>query len=314
MSIIKDSLYGFVIGDAMGVPIEFKSREYLKKNPVNSMIGYGSYNIPNGVWSDDTSLTLATIDSIIVNNGKIKYNHIADCFCEWMNHAKYTATGEVFDIGITTKYALFKYSVLKGDATKCGGIKISENGNGSLMRMLPIAWYCYFNNLNNENILDVVWNTSAITHAHEISIMGCYIYVRYLLFLLEKKNKFEAYQEIQKLNYNAFSKETQEVYQKILKTNIQKLSLNDIKSSGYIVDTLEAVLWIILNNNSFNESIICAINLGEDTDTIGAISGSISGLLYGYNSINKEWINDLKRKELLDKYIYDFDKLINIKN
>ena len=87
MSIIKDSLYGFAIGDAMGVPIEFENRDKLKNNLVTSMLGYGSYDVPKGTWSDDTSMTLATIDSLINNKGELNYNDIADKFCDWINNA-----------------------------------------------------------------------------------------------------------------------------------------------------------------------------------------------------------------------------------
>ena len=142
MSFVKDSLYGFVIGDALGVPVEFEERKKLMSSPVTTMKGYGSYDVPEGTWSDDTSMTLATMDSIIKQEGTINCNDIADKFCNWLNNADYTATNKVFDVGITTKYALMRYWNDKIDATKCGGTSLSENGNGSLMRMLPIALYC----------------------------------------------------------------------------------------------------------------------------------------------------------------------------
>ncbi len=312
MSIIKDSLYGFVIGDAIGVPIEFEDRKKLMSNLVTSMLGYGSYDVPEGTWSDDTAMTLATMDSIIKQNGNINYNDVADRFCNWLNNAEYTGTNEVFDIGITTKYALMRYWSDKSDATKCGGTSVSENGNGSLMRMLPIALYCYYKNLKDNEILDIVRKASSITHAHEISIMGCYIYVRYIIFLLYGKDKLTAYGMVKCLDYNIFSKETNDIYSRILKEDISKIDLSDIRSSGYVVESLETVLWIILNCNSYNESIIGAINLGGDTDTIGAITGSIAGLLYGYDKISDKWINKLRNKEYLDKIIEQFEKLFDL--
>ena len=312
MSVIKDSLYGFAIGDAIGVPIEFKDRESLMYNPVTSMLGYGSYDVPEGVWSDDTAMTLATMDSIITNNGNINYNDIADKFCDWLNNAKYTATNEVFDIGITTKYALVRYWDDKTDATKCGGTGMNENGNGSLMRMLPIALYSFYKNLKDDEILEIVSKTSSITHAHERSIMGCYIYVRYLLFLLRGKDKLASYSMIKCLDYSMFSQDSQEAYSRILKNDIEKIDLKDIRSTGYIVDTLETVLWVTLNCKNYNESIIGAINLGGDTDTIGAITGSISGILYGYDKISDKWISKLKNKEYLDSIIEKFEDLFNV--
>lgn len=308
MSIVKDSLYGFIVGDAMGVPIEFEDREKLINKPVTSMLGYGSHNVEAGVYSDDTSMTLATMDSIIKQNGIINYNDIADKFCNWVNNNEYTATNKIFDIGMTTKYALIKYFNNKIDATMCGGTNINENGNGSLMRMLPIALYCFYKNIKDDNeIFTLVKNLSSITHAHDISVLGCYIYVRYVISLLETKNKISSYNFIKKLDYSMFIEEVKLKYSRILFSDISTLNINDINSSGYVVDTLEAVFWIILNCSSYNESIIGAINLGGDTDTIGAITGSIAGILYGYDNISKRWISKLKNKDYIDEIIIKFE-------
>ena len=308
MSIVKDSLYGFIVGDAMGVPVEFEDREKLINKPVTSMLGYGSHDVEAGVYSDDTSMTLATMDSIIKQNGIINYNDIADKFCNWVNNNEYTATNKVFYIGRTTKYALIKYFNNKIDATMCGGTNINENGNGSLMRMLPIALYCFYKNIKDDNeIFTLVKNSSSITHAHDISILGCYIYVRYVISLLETKNKISSYNFIKKLDYSMFIEEVKLEYSRILFSDISTLNINDVNSSGYVVDTLEAVFWIILNCSNYNESIIGAINLGGDTDTIGAITGSIAGILYGYDNISKRWISKLKNKDYIDEIIIKFE-------
>ena len=92
MSFVKDSLYGFVIGDALGVPVEFEERKKLMSSPVTTMKGYGSYDVPEGTWSDDTSMTLATMDSIIKQEGTINCNDIADKFCNWLNKEKLIVT------------------------------------------------------------------------------------------------------------------------------------------------------------------------------------------------------------------------------
>ena len=308
MSIVKDSLYGFIVGDAMGVPVEFEDREKLINKPVTSMLGYGSHDVEAGVYSDDTSMTLATMDSIIKQNGIINYNDIADKFCNWVNNNEYTATNKIFDIGMTTKYALIKYFNNKIDATMCGGTNINENGNGSLMRMLPIALYCFYKNIKDDNeIFTLVKNSSSITHAHDISILGCYIYVRYVISLLETKNKISSYNFIKKLDYSMFIEEVKLEYSRILFSDISTLNINDVNSSGYVVDTLEAVFWIILNCSNYNESIIGAINLGGDPDTIGAITGSIAGILYGYDNISKRWISKLENKDYIDEIIIKFE-------
>lgn len=302
---IKDSLYGFVIGDAMGVPLEFMSREKLNQHPVTKMIGDGSHNLPKGVWSDDTSMTLATMDSISTIH-TIDCDDIANRFYDWINYAKYTATNLVFEVGITTKNALIRYWNQKKDATKCGGTSYLENGNGSLMRMLPIAFYCYNRHLNSKEIYSVVKDVSSITHAHEISILGCYIYVCYIRLLLSGKNKLDSYQLLSQQDYIMFSSDSLEQYQRILNSELLSLSVDEISSSGYAVSTLEAALWVILHTDSFEQAIIESINLGDDTDTVGAITGSMAGILYGYSSIPQKWIDSLEGKDSLNSYLSSF--------
>ena len=147
MNIIRDSVYGFAVGDALGVPVEFKSRNELKKFPVIGMSGYGTHQMPKGCWSDDTSMILATMDSIIEKNN-IDYEDIMFKFCEWYRYGKYTANGVFFDIGIATSQSLNKY-IAGISPIYCGQSDERSNGNGSLMRILPIVLYSYYNNSSN---------------------------------------------------------------------------------------------------------------------------------------------------------------------
>ena len=312
MSKIKDGVFGAAIGDAMGVPIEFRKREELLDNPVTSMIGGGTYNMPAGVWSDDTSLTLATMDSIIKSN-RLDYKDMADRFCLFMNKGEYTATGTVFDIGNTTKIALEKYLNEGVNPILCGGDKLNDNGNGSLMRMLPIALYCHYNNLKDDEVLNVVRKSSSITHAHDVSVLGCFIYVLYVMFLLNGKDKYASYNMIKCYDYSLyFDPDIVEYYNRLLKTNIAKLRVDDLKSEGYIVYSLETALWVILNCSSFAESIVGAINLGGDTDTIGSIVGGIAGIMYGLDGAASKWISDLKGRDYLEDIIKQFEELLGV--
>ncbi len=293
-----DGLMGFVIGDAMGVPVEFKSREELLKKPVTKMIGNGTHDVPPGTWSDDTSMMLATIDSINAKNG-IDYYDIALKFSAFKNHAQYTPDNEVFDIGNTCARAIDKFEENHEDPLTCGMDDINSNGNGSLMRMLPIAYYAIEKHLKDNEVLELVTNISKITHAHEISIMGCYIYVRFAMFLLNGKDKYSAYSMTKCVDYTSFSEETQKCYERLLKEDINKLTINDIRSTGYVVDTLEACIWVLLQSENYKEAIIGAINLGDDTDTIGALTGGLAGIVYGYDFIPEEWKEQIVRKDYL---------------
>lgn len=304
----KNGIIGLAIGDALGVPAEFKSREELKIKPITDMIGDGTYNVPAGTWSDDTSMTLATLDSII-NTKKIDTNNMADNFLRWFRNAEYTATDEVFDIGRTTLQAIAKYELKTGDACKCGEKGELSNGNGSLMRILPVAYYIYRKKISdNREIYNIVKDVSAITHAHEISILGCYIYVCFSLELLNGRDKETAYKNIKELDYSMFSENTIYKYNRILENNIQKLDKVEISSSGYIVNTLEATLWLFLNSNDYNSTILKAVNLGDDTDTVAACTGGLLGIYYGIESINDKWKNNLQKYYYIIKLCEKFDE------
>ncbi len=302
-----DGLIGFVVGDAMGVPLEFTPREELLKKPVTKMIGNGTYNLPAGTWSDDTSMMIATIDSINAKNG-IDLKDIALKFSAFKNHASYTATGEVFDIGNTCRMAIDKFEENREDPTLCGIDDINANGNGSLMRILPIAYYAIEKKLKEYEILELVRQISSMTHAHEISVMGCYFYVRYVIFLLNGKDKYSAYSMAKCVDYGMFKEETQEVYSRLIKDDISKVKVNDIKSTGYIVDSLEAAIWVTLKSENYKEAVIGAINLGGDTDTIGALTGALAGIVYGYDFIPEEWKDAIAKKEYLMDIFEEFSE------
>ena len=299
-----DGLMGFVIGDAMGVPAESRIREELLSNPITKMTGDGTYFLPAGTWSDDTSLLIATIDSINNKNG-IDFDDIALNFTAFKNHASYTALHEVFDIDKTCSLAIDKYDEKRCNPCECG---LDDTSNGSLMRILPISYYAIQRKLKDEEIYSLVKNLSSITHNNEISIMGCYIYVRFVMFLLNGKDKYSAYSMTKIIDYSMFSEETISNFDRLLKMDISKLKINDIKSSNYIVDTLEAAIWVLLKAENFKEAIIGAINLGEDTDTIGALTGALAGITYGYDDIPEEWLEKIAKKDYLLDIFEEFSE------
>lgn len=309
MSKFIDSILAHAIGDAMGVPTEFCIREKLQANPVTKMIGYGQHNVPAGSWSDDTSMEIATIDSFI-NKEKFDYEDIMNNFYCWLHDAKYTSGDEVFDAGRTCIQSIINFS--NGmKPLESGQESMSSNGNGSLMRILPVALYSYYKKLNDEEIIKLTNEMSSLTHAHEISRLGCYIYVRYVMLLLDGLTKYDAYTKMQELDYSSYSDESLEKYNRILTGNIKKIKLDDISSRGYVVDTLEASLWCLLIHNNYEDTILEAINLGNDTDTVAAIAGSMAGILYGVDSIPNEWLNNLLKKDYLIELATKFEQLIN---
>lgn len=296
-NIVKAGIFGVCIGDALGVPVEFKERDYLKRFPVTEMLGFMSWNQPKGTWSDDSSLTLCLAEELTKGYDLEK---IGESFVKWNKYGHWTAHGRLFDIGGTTRHSIAR--LIKGESAKfSGNIFEEDNGNGSLMRILPLAFYLV-NEENIENLYRTVKEVSSITHGHFRSVFACFIYVIFAIQLIKEKDKKEAYNHVQKIaleyaEIQGFNPKEIELFQRILKNDISSFHENEIKSSGYVLQSLEASLWCFLNSESYSEAVLKAVNLGEDTDTTGAITGGIAGIYYGFENIPEEWVSDLVRKE-----------------
>lgn len=164
-------MIGHAVGDALGVPVEFKTREKISKAPVTDMTGFGTYPYPKGTWSDDTSMSLAALDSLA--KGEIDWDEIMKNFRKWLDDGEYTPWGKPFDVGRTCLKAIVNYFTNNIEAFQSGGSSALSNGNGSLMRIHPFVLYLYTKgNLD----LDTIHNASALTHAHDRSKMACGIY------------------------------------------------------------------------------------------------------------------------------------------
>ena len=298
---VKAGIMGVCIGDALGVPVEFKKREDLKRFPVTKMLEYMSWNQPKGTWSDDSSLTLCLADELTKGYDLEK---IGQSFVKWNKYGHWTAHGRLFDIGGTTRHALAR--LIKGESARfSGNIFEEDNGNGSLMRILPLAFY-----LENENDIQKLYLTvkevSAITHGHFRSVFACFIYVIFTIQLLKGKSKREAYAYTQKiaLDYSeeqGFNPNEIELFRRILKNDVSQYPEDEIKSGGYVLYSLEASLWCFLNSESYAEAVLKAVNLGEDTDTTGAVTGGLAGLLYGFDNIPSNWVKQIARRDDIEK-------------
>lgn len=312
---VKAGIMGVCIGDALGVPVEFKSREDLKRFPVAKMLEYMSWNQPKGTWSDDSSLTLCLADELSKGYDLEK---IGQSFVKWNKYGHWTAHGRLFDIGGTTRYSLAR--LIKGESAKfSGNIFEEDNGNGSLMRILPLAFY-----LEKEDDIQKLYlavkEVSAITHGHFRSVFACFIYVIFAVQLLKGKNKREAYEQTQNITLKyaeeqGFNPKEIELFNRVLKNDISGYTEDEIRSGGYVLHSLEASLWCFLNSESYAEAVLKAVNLGEDTDTTGAITGGIAGIYYGYENIPEEWIAELVRKDDIEELCKKLaKKLYNIDN
>lgn len=290
MNKIYNGIMGLVVGDALGVPVEFRKRDTYK---VTDMIGYGTHNQPPGTWSDDSSMTLATLDSM-EKLGKIDPADIMQNFFYWLDERMFTPYGKVFDVGGGTRRAISRYANGK-EPTKCGGKTRMDNGNGALMRILPVAMLPDYPSKQDE-----VLSVTHLTHAHFLSDFGCLVYVAVVENLMNGVPKEEAVSAgIQKFQHNIESISMLAEYRRL--PNIQQLKRAEIRSSGYVVDTLEAALWCFLNTNTYVDCVLAAVNLGDDTDTVAAVAGGLAGIHYGCGGmkygIPDEWIARIPRRD-----------------
>ncbi|WP_312819757.1 ADP-ribosylglycohydrolase family protein [Kaistella carnis] len=293
---IKSALFGVAVGDALGVPVEFKSRENILQNPVTDMIGYGTYNLPPGTFSDDSSMTFCLAEALTHD---FDLNQIAQNFVKWYHENFWAARGEVFDIGIATREAINK--IAQGKQPEfAGSTDASSNGNGSLMRILPLLFY--IKDLPISERYEITKKVSSITHGHIRSVISCFYYLEFAKEILLGKDKFEIYQKLQTeipdfLNSLSIDQYEISFFNRLLKDDISELAEHEISSSGYVLHSLEASIWCLLTTDNYKEATLKAVNLGEDTDTTAAITGGLAGLLYSFDTIPENWVEQLARQE-----------------
>ncbi len=291
-NIVLDGLFGLCVGDALGVPVEFREREYLRQNPVSKMSGFGTYNQPPGTWSDDSSLAFCLADSLCSG---FDLEDIGKKFILWFDEAFWTPHRDVFDIGNATRGALKR--IKNGvPAVEAGGTGEHSNGNGSLMRILPLVYHVRDMDLHQR--VPLIEDVSAITHGHKRSKIACVIYLEMAINILKGMELEAAYEDMKRTITRLYSGEEElKRFGRLLEDDISRFCEKDIASSGYVVHTLEAALWCLLTGKRFSSTVLKAVNLGGDTDTTGAVAGGLAGLFYGYSSIPGSWIKKIARKD-----------------
>lgn len=293
----KNILLGMAVGDALGVPVEFMSRESLQQNPVIDMMGNGVHMQPKGTWSDDSSLAFCLAESLCEKGLDIE--DMGQKIVAWYTENYWTPHGEVFDIGVRTKQAIDRMMMLMKEDKPIEPIpknetRRSDNGNGSLMRILPLS-LC----LHKKPLLmryQIVDEVSSLTHAHPVTIMACFAYTELALQIIEGIDKMTAYYNVQKICIEQFGKNPEYRYiKRFCETDISTLPIEEIKSTGYVIDSLEASLWCFLKHNNYANTVLEAVNLGSDTDATACIAGGLAGLLYGHAAIPEAWVKSLAR-------------------
>ncbi len=283
------------MGDALGVPVEFRSREDRRRDPVVGMRGFGTHMQPAGTWSDDTSMTLVTAECLLDGYHPTR---IMDGFRRWVFENHWTPRGTVFDIGGTTREAIFRYHAGKGQED-WGGRTENSNGNGSLMRILPVALATL--DLDVEAAADRAAEVSALTHAHLRSRWCSAYYCLVVRGILSGRGLRAAAAEAAKALRAQVPASEERILGDLTTGAVFDRREPEVKSSGYVVHTLEAALWCCDRYPTYREAVLAAVNLGQDTDTTGAVAGGLAGVLHGRRGIPEEWTSAIARlPEVLD--------------
>lgn len=312
------AMMGLVVGDTLGMPVQFLSRREIRdraKGPVAGMEGFGTYHMPVGTWSDDSSMALATLAGLI-EKGEADPDDIMTRFVEWDQEGEYTPAGQAFDQGITCSEAIYRY-MLKQDIQECGRTGEYANGNGALMRILPVCLYYYdrakFVCTSADEAIAGIHMIASLTHNHLRSNMCCGLYyfcVKSILDNLQNESGRDLISVLQEgvdwcLEYYGRDlrnlNEMNYLKRMFRLEEFREVPEEMIKSSGYVIDTIEAVIWSLITTDSFEKCLLKAVNLGDDTDTVGAIAGGLAGLYYGYEAIPKEWLEVIIRREWIEE-------------
>jgi ADP-ribosylglycohydrolase len=300
---VLPTIYGGIIGDLLGVPVEFRQRDTFQ---IDDVSGYGTYNQPPGTWSDDTSLTLCLVENI-VEKGNIQ--NLMRKFVQYQDTGYWTPFGTMFDIGRTTVEAIsrFKNGALPSE---CGGQSEYDNGNGAIMRISPLVFILY-KEFDLIKKAEVIKQYTEITHAHPRAIVGSIIYSECLFRLYHNDTPQESLETIKRLfdkNFDQKDKYQEELkhYSRLFEKNFFSMEESEILSDGYVVHTLEAAIWCLGTTNSFKEAVLKAVNLGGDTDTVASLTGSLAGMYYKMDGIPNKWLEKIARKKDIDELIKKF--------
>ncbi len=305
---VKDSIHnhgtgclvGLAVGDAVGTTLEFKPRGSFE--PLTDMVGGGPFGLEKGQWTDDTSMALCLAESLIEKKNFCPVDQL-ERYQLWRTKGHLSSTGTCFDIGLTVSAALNRFG--RTGEPYCGSTSDKASGNGALMRMAPIAMFCH-----SDESYTIKWaiDSSRTTHASEKCLASAGLFAFYLRKLIlggSKEDLLEGHEVV----WRHLSFEPDPAIRAIAEGQFLNKSMDEIKGSAYVVESLEASLWCFFRADDFKDAVLMAANLGDDADTTAAIIGQLAGAYYGQSAIPADWCNALHGGSKIMSYA---DKLIEL--
>jgi ADP-ribosyl-[dinitrogen reductase] hydrolase len=291
----KGALLGLAIGDALGTTLEFRRPGTF--TPITDIVGGGPFRLNAGEWTDDTSMALCLADSLI-EKGEFDPLDQMEKYLKWYKHGYNSSNGVCFDIGNATRYSLNKFE--NTGKPYCGDTDRDQAGNGSIMRLAPIP-IMYYNDVEKLNKFSAL--SSDTTHSSPQCLDACVFMSNIISGAILGLSKEELLSPNFSLIPNYWSESPLDwTIDEILKGSYKEKEPPKIYGSGYVVKTLEAVLWAFYHTNDFESGALKVVNLGDDADTTGVVYGQIAGAFYGLDGIPEKWLEKLHwRKEIEEK-------------
>lgn len=291
----RGCLLGLAVGDAIGTTLEFKPPGTF--TPIEDMVGGGPFNLAPGQWTDDTSMALCLAESLTKREGFDPIDQLTR-YCRWWRKGHLSSTGRCFDIGSTVQSALMEFERTR--QPYCGSTDPRSAGNGSLMRLAPVA---LFYSPKPQEAIEKCGESSRTTHGAIACVDACRYFGGLLVGAINGASKEELLSEHYSpvpgfWEENPLAPEIDE----IAVGSFKHRQPPEIKGTGYVVESLEAALWAFHRSNSFKEGCLMAVNLGDDADTTGAVYGQIAGAFYGEQGVPESWRLRLAKRELIESF------------
>jgi ADP-ribosyl-[dinitrogen reductase] hydrolase len=278
-------LLGLAAGDAVGTTLEFSRRDSYP--PLTDMIGGGPFHLKAGQWTDDTAMALALGESLCDCND-LNLQDLMDRFIAWYMQGRYSCTGTCIDIGMTTQLALRRF--MDTGNPEAGNRSPRTAGNGSLMRLAPVP---VFYHADLAAGVEAARRQSVATHGAAEAVDACAAYAELLILAINGRSKNEV------LDHSI--PDLAPAVAAIIGGSWRDKSRDQIRSSGYVVHSLEAAIWCVAGASGFREAVLLAANLGDDADTVAAITGQLAGALWGVEGIPADWRAKLAWREHIER-------------
>ncbi|MDC8744855.1 ADP-ribosylglycohydrolase family protein [Xanthomonas campestris] len=273
----RGCLLGLAVGDAVGTTLEFCAPGSF--TPISDMHGGGPFALRAGQWTDDTSMALCLAHSLLYRQGFDAADQM-NRYCNWYQHGYLSSTGTCFDIGGTVRQALERY--LDGGPAFSGSDDPRAAGNGSLMRLAPVAMYYA---QRPEQLGERAADSSRTTHAAPEALDACRLFAFQLRAALLGSVRDEV---LRPAALPSQSLVTRAIGALLVRVHAS-VARAQIRGTGYVVDALSAALWCFATTDTFADAVLRAANLGDDADTTAAICGQLAGAFHGIDGIPAAW-------------------------